>query len=347
MPYFLLSCGSFAASAAGTGVLVVAIPLGAAGAVAAQLLGVAVPAVAAAVLIGRLRPWRVRPELARRALGFGLPLLPYALGGWLLNVSDRWMLGLLLGLASAETLAAVGVYSLGYQLGYAVGLAAISFNAAWLPLFYRLGEGPTGKALLRAMMTVVLAAATVLAVLAAALAPELVLLIAGPEWRAASDVAAVVAFASVANAAGLMLAGVLFLTRRTRLVPVLTLAAAAANVTANVVLIPELGIMGAAWSSLLAYAVLAAASWLAARRRYPVALDWVRLGGVVAIGVSVVVAARGTGPAGGTLAGGAWHLLLALVGAVAIVLVARPAFVVLRALLRAPEAAAGGAAAVG
>ena len=70
----------------------------------------------------------------------GLPLLPHTLAGWLLNVSDRWLLGLLLGLSVTETLGAIGVYSLGYQLGYAVGLAAISFNAAWLPVLYRLAE---------------------------------------------------------------------------------------------------------------------------------------------------------------------------------------------------------------
>ncbi len=103
-------------------------------------------AASAVAILWRQRPWRFSRDFARRALDFGLPLLPHSLAGWLLSVSDRWLLGLLLGVAAADALAAVGVYSLGYQLGYAVSLVAISFNAAWLPFLYRVGDGPAERA---------------------------------------------------------------------------------------------------------------------------------------------------------------------------------------------------------
>lgn len=331
--YLALSVAGFALGVTTTVLLVTVADLGVVGALLGNLAAAAVLAGAGLVLVVKLRPWRPRRDLAGRAISFGLPLLPHALGGWLLNVSDRWMLGLFLVALSGETLAAIGVYSLGYQLGYAIGLIAISFNAAWLPTFYRLGQGAHGPGLLRPMITVAVGGAAMLATAVAVLAPELVLLMAGREWLPAADVAAVVAFASVANTAALMLSGVLTLLHSTRMLPVLTLAAAVVNILANALLIPPLGIMGAAWSTMIAYAVLLGLSWLVVRRRYPLSADWRRISGMVALGIAITVAARLIGPASGGLALAAWHVLLAGGGIVAIALLLGPSIGELRTAL--------------
>ena len=204
-------------------VLVVIVQLGAVGSLVGQLAGAVVMAASALAILWRQRPWRFSRNLARRALDFGLPLLPHSLAGWLLSVSDRWLLGILLGVAVADALAAVGVYSLGYQLGYAVGLVAISFNAAWLPFLYRVGDGPGGPGILRESTTVAVGGFSALAAAIAILAPDLIGVIAPSEWAPAADVTAVVAFASAANAAGLMFASGIYLARATRVMPLLTL----------------------------------------------------------------------------------------------------------------------------
>ncbi len=285
---FVLSLVAFAATAGVTVLLVVVVRLGAIGSLAGQLAGAAVMAVAAFVILAGGRPWRPRRDLARRAVDFGLPLLPHSAAGWLLNVSDRWILGLLLGLAAADALAAIGIYSFGYQLGYAIGLAAISFNAAWLPFLYQLSDAPLAPRILREATTLVVAGFGAAAAVLAIIAPDLVGLIAPPAWAAAADVTSVVAFASALNAAGLMLASGLYVARRTRIVPLLAFGAVAANLGVNLVLIPRIGIMGAAWATLVAYAVLALATGIAARRRYPLELDAPRL---LAIGLAAVVPA--------------------------------------------------------
>lgn len=292
--YLALALGAFAAVVAVTVLLVVVVRLGAIGSLVGQLAGATVMAVAAGAILWRLRPWRLRGDLARRSLDFGLPLLPHTLAGWLLNVSDRWLLGLLLGLPASRALAEIGVYSLGYQLGYAVGLAAISFNAAWLPLLYRIAETPLATTVLREATTVVIAAFSALAAAVAVLAPDIIAVLAPPEWSAAADVAAVVALASAVHAAGLMLASGAYLVRNTRIMPLLTLAAAAVSIAANLVLIPTIGIIGAAWATLAAYAVLAVLIGVLAQRRFPVPLDGGRL---------VIIAALA---AGASL--GAWML---------------------------------------
>lgn len=320
--YLLVALAAFIAVVVTTIALVVVVRLGAAGSLAGQLAGAIVMAGAALAILWRQRPWHVSGGLARRALDFGLPLLPHSLAGWLLNVSDRWLLGLLLGLAVADSLAAIGVYSLGYQLGYAVGLAAISFNAAWLPFLYRLGDGPRGAGILRESTSIVVAAFAALAAAIAILAPDLIALIAPPAWSAAADVTAVVAVASAASAAGLMFASGIYLDRTTRVMPLLTVMAAGINLACNVILIPRIGIMGAAWATLAAYGALAAMTALVAERRHPVGLDLARLAAVVLVSMTAILVSR-IEMGSTTLPAVAWHLGVATGAVLLLALVVR------------------------
>jgi len=330
--YLGLAIAAFGAVVVATVALVVVVRLGAVGSLVGQLVGATVMAGTAFAILWRQRPWRFHASLARQGLAFGLPLLPHTLAGWLLNVSDRWLLGLLLGLAATDALAAIGVYSLGYQLGYAIALAAVSFNAAWLPFLYRVGVRPEGPSVLRESTTVVIASFTALAATIAILAPDLIALIAPPEWRAAADVSVVVAFASAANAAGLMLASGIYLARDTRAMPLITLAAAGVNVALNVALIPRVGIMGAAWATLGAYVTLAILIGIVARRRSPLRLDLPRLGAVGAVAIGLTLASRMTGPSSEPMAA-AWHLALAAAAAATIALLVRDPVARLRAML--------------
>ncbi|MGI8999797.1 MAG: lipopolysaccharide biosynthesis protein [Candidatus Limnocylindria bacterium] len=330
--YLVLALGAFATVVTVTIALVVVVRLGALGSLAGQLAGAFVMAVAAIGIVWGQRPWRVSGDLARRALDFGLPLLPHSLGGWLLNVSDRWLMGLLLGLALTDALAAIGVYSLGYQLGYAVGLAAISFNAAWLPFLYRVGNGRRGPLILRESTTLVVGGFVTLAAALAILAPDLIGLIAPIEWSAAADVTAVVAFASAANAAALMFASGIYLARATRVMPLLTLVAAGLNIACNLILIPRIGIMGPAWATLAAYAALATMIAVAATRRHPVRIDVGRLAMVAAVAVATTFASRVTA-IGDVLPAFSWHFVLVVVTVATVMLILRAPLDRLRAAM--------------
>lgn len=330
--YLLLALGAFAIVVVVTVALVVVVRLGAVGSLLGQLAGAAAMAATAAWILLSHRPWRFRGDLGRRALRFGLPLLPHTLAGWLLNVSDRWLLGLLLGVTAGEALAAIGVYSLGYQLGYAIALVAVSFNAAWLPYLYRVADDTRGPGVLREATTVVVAGFLALAAAVAVLAPDLVGLIAPASWAGAADVTVVVAFGSAANAAALMLASGVYLSRDTRRMPLVTGAAAALNVTLNVLLIPSVGVMGAAWATLAAYSALAALTWLVARGSYPVSVDLARLATATAVAVTAVLVARAItipDPSLDTI----WHVVCALVAAGGLAVVIRGPVGRLRALL--------------
>lgn len=287
--------GIFLVTAVVTVVLLLVLDLGVVGALAGQLAGgVFVVAVSALMLLRAGGP-AIDPTLARGALNFGLPLVPHALAGWLLNVSDRWLLSFLLPLPAAAARSAIGVYSLGYQLAYAIDLLAQSFNAAWVPFFYRYGATPQGPRILREMTTLTMAAFSAIAAVLAINATLVVTVIASPDFAEAADLIPILAPAFVAHVFYIAVVTVIFHERRTRILPLITAAAAGVNVLANIVLIPRIGIVGAAWATLVAFVFMAVATTIAAGRVYRLELDWLRLVALFAVVVAASAFALASG----------------------------------------------------
>ena len=65
------------------------------------------------------------------ALKFGIPLIPHALSGWFRTGVDRIFLTSFIGTS------ATGIYSVGYQFGFIVGIVAAAFNQAYSPYLYK------------------------------------------------------------------------------------------------------------------------------------------------------------------------------------------------------------------
>jgi O-antigen/teichoic acid export membrane protein len=338
--YLVLTATSFLVIGATSAALVAVVGLGAVGSLTGHLVGAAVMAVAALVILGRM-PRRVDPTTAGSLAGFGLPLLPHGVSQWVLSVSDRWLIGLLIGLPIIEARAQIGIYSLGYQVAYVIVIVAVSVQAAWTPQLYRRGETPAGPELHRSMVTVTMAVFLWMASALALASPYVTAVLAPPSYQPAASVMAVVAFGAAGYGAYVMIVGVIMLTRRPGLLPVITIGAAIVNVLANVWLIPRIGIHGAAVATVAAYWAYAVSAYFLARTRYPIRMDWPRL---AALGV-VAVASLGAGllaDGAPTAAAIAFRGAALVMVTIVVALVAMPPLARLRALM-GPESSVTGA----
>jgi O-antigen/teichoic acid export membrane protein len=66
----------------------------------------------------------------QNALKFGVPLVPHALGGVMMTMTDRFFITNMVGLK------ATGLYAVGYQMGTIIGLFCDSFNRAYAPWLF-------------------------------------------------------------------------------------------------------------------------------------------------------------------------------------------------------------------
>lgn len=228
-------------------------------------------------LLARHASFSPSPRLLREALGFGLPKVPHGILVQVQNLADRKILDLFV------TRAEVGVYHFGYAFGTVVKFPLSAFEPAWQPFVYARIKEEGAPATLAGVARVAFAAFVGAGLAVAVLGRELLILMtARPEYHAAAPVIPVVALAYVLHGAFLLTSIGIGIRKEARYYPMVTAAAAATNVAANFALIPSFGILGAAWATVLSYAVMAVLGFVISQRLYPLPLEWGRLATLVA-----------------------------------------------------------------
>lgn len=233
-------------------------------------------AMLAPVIVARLgRPSR---ERLKEMLGFGVPLIIAGMGSMIVGVADRPILVKMIGPASA------GIYGTCYKLGIGMMLLVGMFDQAWKPFILERADRPDAGAIVARVLTyfTTLAAWAFLAIVFF-IGPLVTAPLFGgvplihPSYWSGLPIVPVVALGYLFNGLYFVMLAPLMLDKRTGAVSAATWAGAAVNLGLNWLLIPRLGMMGAAWATLAAYAAMAAAVWALGRASRPVPYEWKRL----------------------------------------------------------------------
>ncbi len=187
----------------------------------------------------------------REHLAFGVPLVPSSLSSWAVNSSDKFLIGLLLGTA------AVGYYSPGYGLGSTISYLYQPLTVllpAVLSKHYDESNIESVQTIMSYSLKYYVAIAVPSVFALSVLSKSLLLVLSTPE------IAANGYFVTPLVAAGMAFIGayeVLVITlglhKKTVIAGTIWIICAALNVGLNLVLLPYLGIIGAALTTLLAF----------------------------------------------------------------------------------------------
>jgi O-antigen/teichoic acid export membrane protein len=233
--------------------------------------------------------------LLRDVLAFALPKVPHGLMLQILNLADRKILDVF------GTRADVGLYHMGYTFGGGVKFALSAFEPAWGPFVYAQARQDGGASTLARVATYAYAGFAGAALAVAALGPDLLRLMTprNPAFHAAAPIIPVVALAYLLHGVFLLTSVGIGIARQARYYPMVTAAAATTNVAANLLLIPRFGALGAAWATVLAYAVMALLGHAFSRRLFAIPFESGRLARITAAAgaayaLSALVAGEGT-----------------------------------------------------
>lgn len=214
--------------------------------------------------------------LYRELLGFGIPMMiGYEMSGIILAVGDRYVIHGAIGAT------ALGLYSAAYNLcTYVQSTFVASVGQAVMPLYIQMWDqkGPeeTAAFVARSLRTYILFGAPVIAGLAS-VGPQLLPSLASEKYASAAAILPWVIAGMVLEGANAMLAAGLFIHRKTRHIGAVVFCSATLNLVLNLLLVPRIGIMGAAIATLVSYAVSSCALAFAARRFLPVKLPWMTM----------------------------------------------------------------------
>lgn len=246
---------------------------GIAGILWADLVATFAFALALAPILVRNAEAAFSAPLLREVLAFALPKVPHGLMLQVLNLADRKILDVFASRGE------VGLYHMGYTFGGGVKFALSAFEPAWGPFIYAQARLPEGAVTLARVATFAYAAFAAAALAVAALGPDLLRLMTpnNPAFRAAAPIIPVVALAYLFHGLFLLTSVGIGIARQARFYPIVTAAAAVTNVGANLLLIPRFGAIGAAWATVLAYAVMALAGHGFSRRVFAIPFEGSRL----------------------------------------------------------------------
>ena len=240
----------------------------------------------------RNRGGRISKAILGEMLRFGLPFLPVPLSIWLIDYSDRYLLELL---RSREE---VGFYALGYKIAQVMQLAVVAFSMGWAPLRYRIYERPDAKAIYGRIATLYLVGAALLSVALILVSREVISVVAPASYAPAAIVVAPLVASYATYGLYLIFTTGMGVTMWTLPMAWIGIAGAVANVALNLVLIPELGMMGAAVTTVLANVILAGGAWYFSDRVYPIPYEWGAAAKILGLAVAVTAAGTFAEPAG-------------------------------------------------
>lgn len=300
-------------------VVLVAKGQGISGILWSDLAGTAVLALCLAPILAQNAARAFATPLLREVLRFGLPKVPHGVLVQVLNVADRKILDLFV------TRAEVGVYQLGYTFGTAVKFASSAFEPAWAPFVYSRANDAEGRATLGRVSTYAFAGFLLAGLATAVLGPHLLRFMTpnNPAFWSAAALVPVVALAYVLHGLFLLTSIGIGISKKARYYPLVTLAAAVVNIAANLLLIPRMGVAGAAWATVLAYAVMAAVGALVSRRLVAIPYETARMTRLALLAAALYSVSR-VAPAEEMAALVVGGLAVAAFPALALVLVGRP-----------------------
>ncbi|HEV7889398.1 MAG TPA: flippase [Pyrinomonadaceae bacterium] len=202
-------------------------------------------------------------RLLKDALRYALPLLPAGLSVWMLDRSDRLVIGYFMGPES------VGVYSANYALAGLLMLFQTPLQVTLLPKVSALWRTERAEAVRYVSLSnkLFLTFAVPFVVAAPVVARPLLSRLGNEEIGAAGGALTFLIAAGVLMwGVSVMLTQIFYGARKTLPVGIVTVGAALLNLLLNFLLVPAWGVSGAAFATLVSYAASCAALYALSRR---------------------------------------------------------------------------------
>ena len=233
-------------------------------------------------IIKNLRPV-VNISLLRRLIKFGLPYLPAGLGSILIQGIDRPILTNLTDLSTA------GIYNANHKLGIFMMLFVNMFQYAWQPFFLQQSEEADAKKVFSKVLTYFTFAASFILVLISLFIDDIVKInffginLIGSAYWSGLVIVPVVLLGYLFNGLYVVFTAGIYIKEKSIYVPIVTGLGALVSVIVNLLLIPILGIMGAALAALASYIVMAAGLYIVTQKFYKIEYESVKMMSIFAI----------------------------------------------------------------
>lgn len=218
---------------------------------------------------------KINLSYLKELLKFGIPYLPAGMASMVVQVIDRPILQRMTDESS------VGIYQANYKLGIFMMLYVSMFQYAWQPFFLSNSKDKNAKELFSKVLTYFLIAGSIILVVISLFIEDIVkipllhhrTLIAAAYWGGI-NIIPVVLLAYLFNGMYVNFTAGIFIEGKTKYLPYITGLGALVNIAVNILLIPYMGIMGAALATLASYIAMSLGLYFVSKRFYRVDYEY-------------------------------------------------------------------------
>lgn len=211
---------------------------------------------------------------------YGLPLVPASLAMFSLQFSDRFFL------RHFSDMSSIGVYSLAYKFSLILSfLLTEPFWLAWSALMFPIAKRDDSESVFSQVLTIYTLTAFFLGLGISLLVSPVIRIMSTPSFYRAEKAVPVLILGFIALGIFYVLNTGVYVTKKTSYCAVNVGAAAIINLILNRLLVPQYGMLGAAWATSLSFITLSLVSWLTNQAVYPVHYNLFRQASIVEISV--------------------------------------------------------------
>lgn len=216
----------------------------------------------------------INKKLLSGLIKFGLPFVPAGFAAIITQVIDR---PILLAITDAST---VGVYQANYKLGIFMMLYVSMFQYAWQPFYLKKASEANAKDLFAKVFTYFVMIGSFIFLMLSLFIEDLVRIkifgfyLIGKDFWGGIYIVPIILLGYLFNGFYFNFVAGLQIMKKTQYMPLVSGLGAFVNVTANLILIPILGMLGAAYATLFAYLAMAVYQYFLSQRFYKINYEW-------------------------------------------------------------------------
>jgi len=236
------------------------------GRILAQIFGISLAGIVSFLILNKFyTEKKLNTQYILYALKFGIPLIPHVIGGMLISYSDRFIINIVIGVK------AVGIYTVGYQIGMVLTIITESFNKAFAPwLFNKLNENnPMIKNKIVSFTYSYFFVIILLAVLFFYLFKSFFHLLIGDKFKDADQVIFWILLGNAFGGMYFMVVNYIFYVNKTFFLAVITFLSGITNIPVTYLLTKLNGVVGAAQSYTFINFFTFILTWYLSNKLYP------------------------------------------------------------------------------
>ncbi len=269
-------------------IFIVGLHKGVDGIFVANLIASATMLLMLAPTIARRFEFRISWPTMKKLFPFALTNVPAYLSAMMVQVIDRPIVQAFLGLAM------LGIYQANYRMGFIMMVFVSLFEYAWRPFFLREARTNDERArqIFSRVFTYFMVGAWMGFLILALFLPDLLsirlpfihhAIFQKKDYLSGINIIPVVLAAYIFQGMYTNFIAGIYIKEHNKVLPFVTGLGAAVNIVTNIILIPIMGIMGAALATLFAYMAMAGALYSQSQKVYFIKYDWRRVGFVAAL----------------------------------------------------------------